>query len=255
MTHAAEVLRCLEARERTGIPVALVAAHPDDETIGAGASLALFERLLLVHVTDGAPADLADARRAGFATRAAYASRRRQELRAALAAGGVSAELLELGVGDQAASLDMAALARRLRGILAQRGVRVVITHPYEGGHPDHDATAFAVQAAGGAERIEMASYYAGPAGMATGAFLTGGDVVTVELRPDERARKAAMLACFATQSATLAPFGCEREVFRVAPSYDFGAPPHPGTLHYERYDWGMTGARWRALAAHICAG
>ena len=38
------------------------------------------------------------------------------------------------------------ALARVLRPLLA--GTRVVVTHAYEGGHPDHDAVAFAVHAA-----------------------------------------------------------------------------------------------------------
>ena len=62
--------------ERVAEPVALVVAHPDDETIGLGSRLHLFDRLLLVHLTDGAPADMGDARRAGFATREAYAAAR-----------------------------------------------------------------------------------------------------------------------------------------------------------------------------------
>ena len=66
----------------------MVVAHPDDETVGAGATLPLFRRLLLVHATDGAPRDLADARAVGFADAAGYAAARRRELDAALAAGG-----------------------------------------------------------------------------------------------------------------------------------------------------------------------
>ncbi len=36
----------------------------------------------------------------------------------------------------------------------------------------------------------------------------------------------------------------------QVAITHPFGRPPHDGLPHYERYDWGMTGAEWRALAA-----
>ena len=75
-----------------------------------------------------------------------------------------------------------------------------------------------------------------------------GGGVV-LQLTAEEAKRKRAMLDCFTTQRATLAPFGVDREPFRRAPAHDFTRPPHPGALHYERYDWGMTGARWRSLA------
>jgi hypothetical protein len=40
-----------------------------------------------------------------------------------------------------------------------------------------------------------------------------------------------------------------KRELFRLAPAYDFGAPPHEGQLWYEDFDWGMTCRRWRRLA------
>ena len=28
-----------------------------------------------------------------------------------------------------------------------------------------------------------------------------------------------------------------------------FNRPPHAGPLHYERFDWGINGEQWRALA------
>lgn len=237
----------------------MVAAHPDDETIGAGAALPLFRRLLLVHVTDGAPRNGADARAAGFATAAGYAAARRRELDAALAAGGVSAERAGLGAADQGASARMAELARALADLLRRHGARAVLTHPYEGGHPDHDAVAFCVHAAGsllareGADAptvAEMAFYHAGPDGWVVGRFLPNGAPPTVAaLTEGERARKRAMLDAFATQAATLARFPAADEAFRPAPAYDFAAPPHAGALLYEHFPWGMDGARWRRLA------
>jgi LmbE family N-acetylglucosaminyl deacetylase len=120
----------------------LVAAHPDDEVLGAGAQLPQMYGLRLIHVTDGAPRNLSDARAAGFAT-----------------------PLVEIFLEHQA---------------------EVVLSHPYEGGHPDHDATAFAVHAAcrlmarrvGGSPRIvEFACYHAGEGSLRTGEFLPGSEV------------------------------------------------------------------------------
>ena len=124
---SAALLAALAAREPTELRVAVVAAHPDDETIGAGASLGLLRTPVLVHVTDGAPRSGHDARAAGHASPAAYAAARRAELGAALKAGGVRAELVELGVPDQGATAVMADTARRLANVFAARRVEAAV--------------------------------------------------------------------------------------------------------------------------------
>jgi len=244
------VLRGLALRRPVGVRVALVVAHPDDETIAAGASLHLLPGLLLVHVTDGAPRTLTDVAVAGFDTPADYAAARRRELMAALDAAGVAPELVELGVVDQEASFHMPILARALSRLFDAHGIEAVITHAYEGGHPDHDATAFAVHAATGHRPVlEFAGYHADPAGaLLTGCFLPGPAPTVIVLTDAERARKRSMFDCFHTQARMLKAFGTDQEAFRPAAPYDFTAPPLPGRLNYEHWGWSMTGARWRTL-------
>jgi|tagenome__1003787_1003787.scaffolds.fasta_scaffold20765264_2 LmbE family N-acetylglucosaminyl deacetylase len=247
--------------------VAVVVAHPDDEVIGIGGHLALLPSVRLVLVTDGAPRDLVDARRNAFNTREVYAEARRRELECAMALANVPPNRLEcFGFVDQEASLHLTTIARRLAGWLADHQIELVLTHSYEGGHPDHDATAFAVHAAsrlllsqrGGDIRIfEMTSYHAGLDGeLIIGAFLpssfsTGSDdEIYLPLSDDQRALKRRMLSCHASQTEVLAAFSVEAERLRPAPYYNFTKPPHPGPLWYEQFNWGMRGERWRALAA-----
>jgi LmbE family N-acetylglucosaminyl deacetylase len=243
-----------------GGPVAVVVAHPDDETVGAGAQLPHWRGVTFVYVTDGSPRNPADATAAGFATREAYAQARRAEVRAALALAGTGpARVRELGRADQEASLDMATLSRDLAALLRELRPAVVVTHPYEGGHPDHDATAFAARAAcrliarhaPAPALVEMASYHGAPGRLVANEFLPAdSEVVRMELSGAERAFKLSLVACYRSQARPLSYLPVGIESFRVAPDYDFTRPPHGGRLWYERFDWGMTGPRWRELAA-----
>jgi N-acetylglucosamine malate deacetylase 2 len=241
--------------------IAVVVAHPDDETIGLGAQLPRLSGVQIVHVTNGSPGNPADANRGGFATPAEYAAHRRNELEAAMALAGVpGAALTNLGITDQDAALHLVGIARRLAKLVLRRGTAVVLTHAMEGGHPDHEATAFAVREAAGLvarvdpERapaiVEMPFYYAGEAGWITQRFLPLPDhpELTIWLDEAERAFKARMYAAFGSQRETLNLFPIGAERFRCAPHYDFTVPPHAGELLYEREDWGMTRARWREL-------
>jgi LmbE family N-acetylglucosaminyl deacetylase len=239
--------------------VLVVVAHPDDEVIGIGAQLARFREITLLHATDGAPRDGSDAAMHGFAGTASYAAARREELLAALALAGIAADrALTCGIPDQQVTLRLADLAREVAALVTALRPAAVITHAYEGGHPDHDATAFAVHAALRLADapppllLEMAGYHAGPQGMETGSFLPVGEDMAVRLTLPSEAltRKRRMSACFVTQQRVLAEFPIDVEMLRPAPRHDFARPPHPGRLHYENYPWGMTGETFRAMAA-----
>lgn len=243
--------------------VVAVFAHPDDETIALGGRIARLQDAHFVHVTDGAPLDGHDSRSHGLASVQDYRRVRRDELQAMFDTAGLSHVSREaLDIPDQQASRHMAELSAKLSETFRKRDPEVVFTHPYEGGHPDHDAAAFAVHmAADLLERagdtrpliVEAPFYHAGPSGIETGKFLKSPapqPLMAYRLTEDERGRKDALLACFGTQTETLRYFDLQYERYRVAPQYNFLRPPHPGSAFYDSFPWGMSSNRFCELAA-----
>lgn len=288
MTLGEATLEALAARRRVEARVMIVVAHPDDETIGMGAQLCRLGDVTLVHTTDGAPRDGEDARAYGFARPEDYAAARRAELAAALCAGtAAGVRAFGLGIPDKQSWRDLAGLTERIADLLRAERPAAVFTHAYEGGHPDHDAAAFAVSCAcrfidNPLPIVEIPLYHRGPGRLVMGQFLQPssrrkpgstdprteplndgsplspgrplcGETI-IPLSEEEIQRKRRMVACFTTQRWLLEQFDLSAERFRLAPDYDFTEPPHPGELHYETLGWGISGDDWRRAAAEALA-
>ncbi len=209
-----------------------------------------------MHVTDGAPRDRRFARSAGFSTSAAYRDARRRELDRAMRLGRVHpSRRRALGIADQDSAAHLTSIARAVAAACVESAIEIVFTHAYEGGHPDHDATAFAVHAAclrlgvRAPAVLEMPYYHRAPDGLRAGAFVAedhtdqpSAPALLHTIEGEALERKRAMLACFASQADVLAMFDPAVERVRAAPAYDFTAPPHRGPLHYEELGWWIGG-------------
>jgi len=243
--------RRFAAGDPIGERVVVVVAHPDDETLWAGTLLGRLDDGLLIHLTDGAPADGADAERLGLASREAYADMRAAELDTAIEALGYRGARKSYGVRDQEVVFALEALIERLATDLA--GAAVVVTHPYEGGHPDHDAAALMVRQAAdrvGAAVVEFACYHKREGDRVFGAFWPGPAQEARVLSSAEAARIDAALRAHASQAHVFGDWRPVQEHWRAAPAYDFAAPPPPDTALYDDYGWAMTTGRWRDIAA-----
>jgi LmbE family N-acetylglucosaminyl deacetylase len=251
----------LEELEKAGAMV--VAAHPDDETVGASSLLRRLRRAHFVYVTDGAPRDGRDAARHGFSVMQYREARQRERAQVFALCDIAPDRITDLDCPDQEAALRLVPLACRLAGLFDELRIGKVLTHSYEGGHPDHDATAFAVHAASRLAKrapriVEMVSYHNSPKGLLAGAFLPDRDcdalAVSVPLSDAQRGFKQSLIDCYASQRDTLRWLPVQVERFRPAPSHDFCRAPHEGLLWYETRAWEMDGARFRALAAAALA-
>ncbi len=239
----------------------VIVAHPADEIIGAGGLISKLKDVTVIHLTDGAPRSKRIINEAGFEGSADYAKARRRECISALALANVPADhVLELDIGDHQAPQFLTELSKRLTTLLQQCAPDIVLTHPYEGGHPDHDATAFAMNAAVRLLKrhgfrapmlFEMALHPGRDGEKRVLDFLPSSGRETTTLMLDEEAQelKRRMYECFATQREALKenPLGPER--FRRPPPYDFTLPPQRGKLNYENFDREFTRQDWQLLA------
>jgi LmbE family N-acetylglucosaminyl deacetylase len=237
--------------------VAVVVAHPDDETIGMGGRISSLDALTLVHATNGAPRD--PLQRKGFNTEESYSSARFLELDQALRIIGANpVARVRYDYPDGELAFKLIELIERLR--LQLRGVNVVITHAYEGGHPDHDACAFATQYATRRlvdlgltppVRMEFASYYSLNGRRQVGDFWPDSQNPghVVRYTRDQRRQKFEALKAFKTQEWVSKVFSIRHEIYRTAPNYNFRIPPPPQTWFYDAHGWPISGQMWLRYA------
>lgn len=238
--------------------VLVLAAHPDDETIGASILLARCNQPKVVYLTDGAPRNAKLWPPEFHGSREEYARFRCVEAETALAHCGISPQQIEwLGGLDQEAIVEVASLVEQLTKVAVNYKPNVLVTHSYEGGHPDHDAAALIASLAlsrfsHDCLLLEMTSYHVSDRHWVTGEFLNADSLseCMFELSAEDRARKQAMFNAYASQKLVLSSFSFDCERLRPAPAYDFAAPPHEERLWYEILGWEMTGKCWRTLAA-----
>ncbi len=246
-----------------GLPVlehvVVVTAHPDDETVSLGGALGLLAHVTIVQLTDGAIDDPDAWTKAGVTSRADYRCVRSVEQAAACLALGTPARIVECHVIDQQTVGRLGALIDVVTPHLVDADL--VFTHPYEGGHVDHDSAAFIVQQACARltqppARVEFASYHWDGQTRRAGVFwpVAGHPAVTALISDDRVARKQAAIAAYASQASVTRWFPVSREAYRIAPVYDFSQPPTTPACWYDRKAWKTTSAQWRAAAAAVLA-
>lgn len=236
----------------------VIVAHPDDDIVGAGGLISRLNDVTVLHITDGVSTNGQTPGAGSEESESALEVRR--ESRTALALANVpSHQIVEFGLSTEQAPLELADLARRIASFLRQISPDIVLTNPYEGGDPDHDATAFATHAAlrllkkNGFKTpavFEIAFYPTAEGNKRVLDFLPSGPAEITTLLLDKKARdlKRQMFACFTTRPDLQRENSFGRERFRRPPRYNFAALPNGGKLNYERVAAGVDSDEWQTL-------
>lgn len=246
--------------------VASVWAHYDDESSLIGAHIPQMPLSSIIHTTDSAPTDprfWAEK----HASAEDYSAHRHHEVTKALDIAGHVGPRSTSHVSDQTAAFNMAEITRGLVEEFRSKKIQIAITHSYEGGHPDHDATAFAVHAAVALLRkegqnisiVEAPSYrLKNPDDHDFGV----GEIdvnqrfeshpattpVVFHLTPEQIALKRALFEAHSSQAHVMAEMSTDIEQLRAAPNYDFIHAAHGGRLSHIYARNGITPAVWSEL-------
>ena len=224
----------------------VVVAHPDDEAIACGALLQRMRSPAIVFMTDGAPEDPKFWGKP-YSSRAYYMDVRRSEAQNALSQIRAASEPFD--VPDQNLYRNLDSAIQHLNQLIQRYRPEIILTHAYEGGHPDHDACSFLSSVIGkqfGVPVWEMPLYNRAAGEMVRQQFLTRDDspgraVLTATV--DEIQHKKKMISAYQSQADFIKDFEPEVEQFRPQPQYDFAEPPHKGVLNYEAWNWPMSGS------------
>lgn len=245
-------------RRHGGGGVLVFAAHQDDEVLGLGLTLARHrsngDRVTVVFTTNGAGGNWKES---NTVKRAVSAVRFKEACEALAVISIEAAEIVCLGFPDGGlhryipeASEDIATLIRMI-------GPRAIYVHAMEGGHLDHDVTAFVVQEVSArlliAPVFEWAEYnIEAPGGqpISDARFASDPYVHDFECTPtpfdqSEITSKQQMLAKYASQAASIRYYPFRSEILRKA------QPIHllPRLAHFTR----MPQGRLRSLIGRAC--
>lgn len=211
MTSVACIFEAISKRSSIQQSALVLVAHPDDEVLGLSVLLARFTDLTLVHATDGAAGGDGD--------------HRRQELDAALAALGITAKRrIQLDLPDGELAANMGQLLNRLAPMWSEH--EVIVTHAFEGGHPDHDCCAAAVNtlclAASDKVTFEFPIYALGPKGPVTNRFIRpSAQWIDIALNEVEANAKEQALSQFVSQAHVVKLFDHAREAIGSVDVFD----------------------------------
>jgi LmbE family N-acetylglucosaminyl deacetylase len=224
-----------------GRRIVLLVPHPDDEVVGCAVAIrrarAMGARIFAVYLTTGVPPATAawPWRRARHQERV---NRRRREALAAAVDLGIE-PLAFADCPSRELKAHLGEVYPRIAGHLRAVAADQIWTPAYEGGHQDHDVTNFLASLFRNEMSVLEFSEYNAARGVRSNHLpWQSGQETILWLTDAEAAWKRNLIARYRSERGNLRHIRFVREVLRPLALHDYGRPPHPGRLFYERFQW-----------------
>jgi LmbE family N-acetylglucosaminyl deacetylase len=232
--------------------VAIIVAHPDDETIGCGSLLNRVKNVKVCVLTNGIMSKQFDKNKVRFID-ISDENNRLRELEASLSIIKINqSDIFCLGFNDLALCSNLCQVILDVEKFIIEKKIKYIITHAFEGGHPDHDATAFCVRTAVNKCNVinpitvfEMPLYHFFKGKIRTQYFCDGNQGIVIYNDLSARIIKSKMLSVYKSQAHILKDFRILDERFRLARNYNFLELPNQGKLFYSTWNCPFTGDMW----------
>jgi N-acetylglucosamine malate deacetylase 2 len=206
--------------------VLALVAHPDDESIGLGTYFQLCRKAHLLFLTSD---QVGQSKVIVEGESAVAHSVRELEAEAAVRLVPNVAIVGFERFPNRALCDHLPQAAGRIETTLRHVGASFLLTHAFEGGHPDHDCCSFLANRVSRLVNIpviEFPVYSGGPRSIVQG-FSDAEGVIRLIPTDTQRSLKDAMFRAHASQSSVMRRFSASRdECFREQPLYDYYVPP-----------------------------
>ena len=221
--------------------ILFIAAHPDDELVGATfiiKKILLKKNLIIFFPTNG----VISQEDMWFWEKKKYEEKkklRNEEMKKSLRLLGVE-KFFKQDIPTRKLKENIDKTFSKINHLVKNYKIDTIFCPAYEGGHQDHDVSNFICSRFRNNSKIyEYAEYNYSKGQINCNEFVKPmKNEVTIKLSEKEKKEKIKLLKIYNSEKGNLDYINFEKECYRKLYDYDYSRPPHSGKLFYRRFSF-----------------